>query len=256
MFAQTDFREREGRGKRIPFYGQILILVIAVILVLGACFLCFQIRDIQVVGNFLYSDQQVREASGISLGENLAVIQKAKTAGLILKNLPFIDRVHIERVLPDTVVIYISEADSSFTVRDKRGDYYLVTGGIVTEKLDILSANGYPVVEGLNILSITVGDSLATCVENPDAVSAARNILSIMDSYGVTGGIKKINVEVLIDVSMNYDGRFDVYFGDMKDINRKVSYFVAMLDSWDDGQEGLVDLTFDADENARFQPYS
>ncbi len=257
MFEQDSNREREVRGKRIPFYGQVIILAVAVVLLLGACFLCFQIREVKVVGNFLYTEQQIVDASGISLGENLAVIQKAKTAGLIMKNLPFVDRVHIERVLPDTVVIYVAEADSSFAVRDKRGRYFLVTGGVVTEELDVLSVNGYPIVEGLNVITISVGDMLTTCVENPDAVAAARSILSLMDSYGVTGGVKKINVEVLIDVSMNYDGRFDVYFGDVGDIDRKVAYFVAMLENWDDGQQtGLIDLTFDADENARFQPYS
>lgn len=241
--------------RRIPIYAQVIIVAIGVLLFLSVCFLCFQIREVRVVGNYLYTEEQIMEASGISKGENLAVIQKAKTAGMILKNLPFIDRVHIERILPDQVVIYVSEAESSFTVKDKWGNYFLVSDGIIGEKMDMLAATGYPEVKGLNLLTLKEGENLTSCVQNPDAVSEAVKILSILDSYGVTGGLKSINVEVLIDISMNYGDCYDVYFGDMNEIDRKIAYFVAILQSWGMEKTGMIDLTFDAEDNPRFQPY-
>lgn len=232
------------------------ILILATLAFLSFMLLQFSIDTIKVSGNYIYSDKLIIESSGISVGENLASIQKAKAAGRIMTSLPFVESVHIERELPHTLIIYISEADAAFAISADGETYFLVNAdAMITEQLLETEIADYPVVEGLSPIGLEVGKGLADCVPDNTALRDVMTLFLSLNGSGLTGGVRTINIESENDIVVNYDGRYDVYLGSMENLSYKLDYLSAMLDDWDSGNKGAIDLTFELEENARFQPY-
>lgn len=233
-----------------------LAIGIAVLILVCAMILFFQIKDISCEGNFLYSSAQIIDASGITIGDNLTAIQKAKSASLIMSKLPFVSSVHIERKLPHSVLISVTESEASFKIYDQKNNCFLVSAeGVVESQLGSLELADYPEISGIVFRTPTIGKKLIQYTDNTDGLYVLLELIAILDNYGVTGGIQRINVEAVNDLYLNYDGRYDVYLGSMDKIEYKVAYLSAMLKEWDSNRIGVIDLTFDVEQEARFQPY-
>jgi len=249
VLEQKQVTHRSSLGLRI------LLLIMVTLIALCSLLLCFRVKTITCEGNSIYTDQQLINAAGVSVGENLVTVQKAKAAGRIMTALPFVESVHIERVLPDTIVIHISEASAAFVISDGQDGYFLINSeGILSKHLDSTEAADYPVVTGIILENPELDGSIEECTKNLEGVKAVLALFDALNTYGLTGGVNEINVALLSDISLKYEKRFTVYFGTTKDLTYKVSYLAAMLRDWDDNHAGSIDLTFEMEDNARFQP--
>ena len=102
------------------------LLVVAVFLVCVALF--FRVNDIQVAGNSLYTAEQVIAAAGIAQGDNLVTIRRGATAAQIMAELPYVESAQVERVLPDTVILTVTESDAVYQVAADDGTSWLMNG--------------------------------------------------------------------------------------------------------------------------------
>ena len=92
----------------------------------------FRIRTVEVQGNSIYSWEQVANASGISPGDNLFMLNREAVAGSIQAQLPYVQKVSVGRILPDTVVIQVEESQIAGLVEaDVGGKWYINTEGRV-----------------------------------------------------------------------------------------------------------------------------
>ena len=70
-------------------------------------------------------------------GDNLLTMSRGEVAGNVLAALPYVNTVQVTRQLPDTLVITVTEYETTFAMTDESGVYYLVTaGGKVAEKVN------------------------------------------------------------------------------------------------------------------------
>lgn len=246
------FRDKNGRGIWIR-----LLTLAAIVLAIVCCFtLFFQVEEIRTVGNTLYSGEQIVKASGISIGDSMVSIRKANAASLIRSSLPFIESVHIERILPDTVEITVTESDAVYAFRAENGKYYTMNStGIVIEEIRSVRAQDYPNVEGVSFLTPTVGQTAQSASETKEGYDAALQLMAALSKFGLASNVRVIDVSKTYDIRVSYSDRFEVILGGTGRLAYKTEYLAAVIRDLESGASGILDLTFEEEDKARFQPF-
>ena len=143
-----------------------LLTVVAVVmaLVMGLS-VFFKIENIHVSGAEVYSEWAVREASGLTEGDNLLTFSHARSAALIKANLPYVDTVRFGIKLPDTVNIIVKEDDVVYAIKDQNGQWWLMNSeGRIVEMGDNASASDHTQIHGV-VLEDPVVDERAVAME-------------------------------------------------------------------------------------------
>ena len=81
----------------------------------------FQVEHILIAGNSRYTAQEVEEASGIQLGDNLFRLNKGQISEDIRRKLPYVEELTIVRHLPSTIAIEIREWDAVASILPSSG---------------------------------------------------------------------------------------------------------------------------------------
>ena len=137
-----------------------LVTSVAVAVFIGLVLMAFlRVRNISVVGNSMYSREEIQEASGISEGSALLLVNKTTAASRIRAQLPYIDEVRVGIGLPDTVKIEVVELETTFAVAADDGSFWLInSGGRLIERITGKDAGDYLKIEGVRIESGETGD--------------------------------------------------------------------------------------------------
>ena len=98
-------RVRQRRESQGGFFGKLLVMLALVAAVVLGVAIFFQVNEVQVQGNKIYSAEQVAAASGVEVGDNLLMVNRAAVIGGVKAQLPYVHTVSVGRILPDTVVI-------------------------------------------------------------------------------------------------------------------------------------------------------
>lgn len=136
-----------------------LVTVVAVVLaiVLGMS-IFFKVEKVQVSGHVKYSPWEVTEASGIEIGSNLLGVSRAQVSGSIISNLPYVDRVRVGIILPDTVNIMITELDIAHSVQDTEGYWWLINSdGKIVDEVNAVTAKNHIQVLGVLLEAPAIG---------------------------------------------------------------------------------------------------
>lgn len=99
---------RRNRGRFGPLFKLLCVIAVAVALTVGAT-VFFRVETIAVSGNQRYTQEDIIAASGIELGDNLYALNKVRIGRSIRTLLPYIGELSINRVLPSTIVIHVTE---------------------------------------------------------------------------------------------------------------------------------------------------
>ena len=292
---QTTRRRRKKAARSRVAFGKIfgrtfvrrLVTSIAVALFISLVLMAFlRVRNISVVGNSMYSQTEIQEASGISPGSALLLVNKTTAASRIRAQLPYIDEVRVGIGLPDTVKIEVVELETTFAVSADDGSFWLInSGGRLIERITGKDASDYLKIEGVRIVAGEVGDQ-AKAVEEPEApapekdedeeetddeeeeeerppeASAAERLdvaLQIVRQLADEDDIRSItsvDVSSIYDLQIWYGTRFQVKLGGTSELSYKLEYMVAALAQLDSYQTGVLDLTFQEAKKATFIPWS
>ena len=99
-----------------------------------ACVVFFRVNAVEVSGSVRYTGQEVADASGIELGSNLIALPKRKIAAAIRTSLPYVETVSIRRVLPDRVLITVTERTAAASVDSNDGRWLISSRGKLLER--------------------------------------------------------------------------------------------------------------------------
>ena len=116
--GRTTHRRRRGR---FSFLLRLLCTALVIAAVIGAVTLFFKAETIAVEGNRKYTEQEVIEAAGLHLGDNLYLMNKYDHAQAIFQNLPYVESASINRKLPDTLLIEVKECPAAASVPAEGG---------------------------------------------------------------------------------------------------------------------------------------
>ena len=241
---------------RTGFWVRMLTMA-AVALAVACCMtLFFQVEQIMVRGNHLYTAAEIADASGISPGDNMVTIQKANAASMIRSKLPYVSSVHIERNLPGTVEILVTETNISFAIKARNQTWYMVSpDGMVQDEIQSAHSSDYPNVKGLILSDPKPGNAISGESQKRETVI---KLMQLLVQYNLAMDTVYIDVTETHNILLKYGEKYEVQLGTSDELDYKIEYLTAALRKLAaDGntKDGVIDLTFTEDHTARFIPY-
>lgn len=243
-----------------------LVTVVAVVLALVfgmSIFFKVDIDSVTISGAEKYSYDDIRNASGIQNGDNLITISKAKIAGRIIHNLPYVKSVRIGIKLPDTVNIEITELDVVYSVEAEDGSWWLMAAdGRIIDRTNGASAAEYTKIIGVKLDKPAVGAQAHAAEPVPTETAAdgslipvtvlgserLNTVISIMqnlEEQGVLGEAVSIDVSDLTQIQLWYGSQFHVKLGDTGRLQYKIDYMKkAIVQMGPYHEPGILDVSF------------
>ena len=248
-----------NRSRLVIQLATVLAVVLALVMGLSVF---FKVKTITVTGAETYSAWAVREASGISEGDNLLTFSKIRAGGQIKANLPYVKTVRIGIKLPDTVNIMIEEEDVVYSIKASDGTWWLITsGGRVVEPTTGAAATGYTQVLGVVLESPVAheqaiaqedvptetdefGELIPLTVTGAQRLNAALQILKALEANDIVGEAASVDVSRLQDIILWYGTRYQVNLGDSTRLEYKIDCMADVVLQMSDYQSGILDISF------------
>ena len=250
----------------------ISVLTVVVALMVGLS-IFFKVGRITVSGAEVYQPWSIVEASGISKGDNLLTLSRARATSQILANLPYVKKVRIGIKLPDTVNIEIEEGNVAYAIKDDQGTWWLMDSDAkVTEMINNSVAGNYTQVLGLTLSAPKVGDigvpteiqaetvetepgeeTMPTVapivVTGAERMAVAQQILKALEANDIVGGAASVDVTQVDDIVLWYGSRYQVMLGDSANLSYKIACMYDAILQMSDYQTGILDVSFTQWEN-------
>lgn len=234
-------RQDRKRHRRTVFY--VCLLVGATVIFLAVCFfLFFRISEIQLVGNEIYSGEQILEQLPFAAGENLFSFDAKEAESSLRRALPFIGAVEIKRSLPSVVIVEVSERRMELSLAVGE-DAYLLSGD-----LQVLGRiGGEEITDG--IAGLRTGAVERCIVGEKISFADARTASDLEELYrclsenGLMGKIRSIDMTSRFDITVDYDGRFTVYLATIDNMDIKIRFLVGILEKLALDDRGYINLS-------------
>ena len=258
-------RSRRNRGRFSFLFKLLAIVAIGAALTVGAT-VFFKVEQVVVEGNQRYTAQEVDNASGIQIGDNLFRLNKYQIKSDILQTLPYVEGVNIVRRLPSTIAITVHEWDavariaytplpeSAVTEQTAEGEGTVQMETAKENEVWLISVGGKLLevspedsqailVSGLTALAPKAGTMLAVPQEQQDKLNGLLALLGALEERGTISFVTEIDLTAAAQVRMRYDNRFWVKMP----VNGDFTYFLraleAVVEQRGPGEKGTMDLT-------------
>ena len=247
---------------RSRFLVQMLTVTAVVVAFVLALSVFFKVEKITVSGAEVYSSWAIREASGISEGDNLLTFSHARAGAQIKANLPYVDSVRFGIKLPDTVNIIVEEAEVVYAIKDSNGQWWLMnSSGRVVEQANSGVAANYTQVLGVTLESPAVnlqgvaaeaaptetdasGEYIPVTVTGAQRLTTAMQILKALEENDIVGDAASVDVTRVEDIILWYGTRYQVNLGDSTRLDYKIACMNDVILQMSDYQSGILDISF------------
>ena len=211
-------RRRYNRKRRRGSFA-FLYKLLAFVLICGAIGLAlamfFKIEDIEISGNSRYSKEQIVAAAEVKPGDNLFLLNKYDAAARIRQQLPYVETVQFRRVLPNKLVVQVTECQDPVAIKQDGTVYLLCDKGNIVDTVSAAKWSQYIQIEGLTLL----------------------------DDKGMLHQVQVIDLSDAARITIRYTDRFDVQFLWDADFDYKLDYLAAVVDKLEDNEKGTIDMT-------------
>lgn len=250
--ARRNRYNRRRRQGRFSFLYKILIFVVICAAIAVALALFFKVETITVSGNSRYTQQQIIEAGGINIGDNMFFLNKYKAADAITSSLPYVETVQISRSLPSTLTITVRECTAPAAVQ-QAGVLWLLSGdGKVVDSKTIGASTKYAMIKGLTLIEPTVGENISVAEEQQSSARLLTELLGLLRDKNMLADVQSIDLSDGATVELRYLDRFDVTLRRDADFDYKLDYLLAVVERLEVNEKGVVDMT--QDDKASFIP--
>ncbi len=262
-------RSYQGGGRLWGLY--VVLTTVLVLAAIGAgCIVFFKVSSVEVYirdseGNTAalaqddrYSQEEILEAAGIDIGDNLFLLNKNRAAASMLSRLTYVSSVSIQKKLPGTVVLTLTESDPVGAIQDGDVWWLIDLNGKLLEQAD--SDQGCTVILGLTPVDPVQG-ALLSVPDGSDEeagsqtlqLSSLLELLTPLRDYALLEDVVSIDLSSESTVLLDYDGRIQVKLPIEADYNEKIRYFAQILteyvaENWTEDDTGTLDMTY-SDEN-------
>ena len=236
------------------------VLAVVVALILGMS-LFFKVETVTVAGMDKYTAWDIREASGISGGENLLGISKAKISDNILKKLPYVHTVRVGIKLPGTVHIEVTEFPVTYAIEDTDGGWWLMgSDGRIADATTAAEAMDITKILGVKIVNPQLGmDAVAeepepmedeegnvipVTVYGRERLALALEIIGIVEDNGILGKMASVDVSDFGALTMWYGSQYKVLLGDRNRLSYKIGAMNSAINQFGSYDSGTLDVRF------------
>ena len=237
---QKKRRDTRKRKSLMLYYIMFGLLIITVFSILSVTVL-FNITEIEIKGESVYSDEEIIAAAEVSTGDNLVRFGAASAEERILEKLVYIDQVMISRSFPNKLIISVEPAEPMLCV-EMSGKYYIASFnskllGISNEAADC------PLIKGLDLKS---GLAEGNTLEGLDEENAERleAVISLVNEMKLLELDKNASIDVsdIMDIKMVYDNRISMELGSAVKLHEKMYAAKILLETEISENDRLVML--------------
>lgn len=224
-----------------------ILIVAAIVFGMGVF---FRVQTIEVVGAQGYTDEQIIEASGVELGDNLFFINRFSASSLIFTKLPFVEEASIERVMPSKIIITVSES-SAVAYIDWLGQKWMMTanckmlGSASPEDLEglIEVLNVSPARDESGAYRLEAGAILEVDSAERLKLTYLQEILRTMTALDMTADVDRLDLENPANPTFRYMDRFTVRLGPHDNTDYKLRMLLSAVMQMEDELTGVIDLS-------------
>ncbi len=249
-----------------PFLKRRFILHIATVLAVVLALIVgvnifFNVDEVTVGGADRYDEWTVYQASGISKGDSLMGISKARVSDSILKKLPYVHTVRVGIKMPDTVHIEITEFLVTYAVEDTNGAWWLIgSDGRVVDTTTAAESRDTTRVLGVRIVNPELGmpavaeepepqvdedgNEIPITVYGRERLALALEIIGYLEENEILGKMASIDVTDLGALTMWYGTQYRVLLGDRNRLAYKVSAMDSAISQFSSYDSGTLDVRF------------
>ena len=238
-------RRRRGSGF---LYRLLTVLTISAVIVV-ALTLFFKVETIVVEGNVRYTEDEIREASGVSPGDNLFLLNRSAISQRMTEQLPYLETVRPVPKLPDTLLIEVTECASTYAI-PQEGVVWVISGvgklvGTAQETGDL------PVIDGCELLAPSVGSHMALATEFHTRQESLLSLLSALDEAEAVEQVDAIHLDNPATLVMDYAGRFSVVMPYGADYGKLLRFVDEAMGRLESNETGIIDLTIEGEAHIR-----
>ena len=271
--SKEDTRERKRRKRLsayIVYYIIFGILAVVILTVLSTTVL-FNLSKYRITGDTVYTEQQIIDAAGVNVGDNLILMDAGAVKDRLIAALPYVDKVEVSRnIFTCALEIKLNPATAVANVK-KNDRYYLVSenGRIMDAELKAPDKNCVVVLgfdpeyaKSGDFLSVTDEGSrnmltkLLRAVKTYDEIDDENEyeaqqkydcvfaLIELCKELDISGHIKTIDVSSIYGIKLNYDNKLTLELGDMTDAKLKLTVGKNLIDKGEfDGEKGVLVLS-------------
>ncbi len=238
-------RLKRRRAIRKALLSMCLLLFVGIIGVVLAFTVFFKIDTIKVSGSTAYTQKIILENCGVVEGDSLLMTSSTDVAENLISQLPYVGAVEVERALPSTLVIKITDTSVAAAITNK-GNFILINdnGKVLDADAAILN-DGIPVVTGVEVENFTEGEQITfKTEENGDILI---EILKAVTKAGLTG-LTEIDVTDTEEIFMKYDNRIKILVGSSVKLETKILRAASAIERENEINQyevGVLDLRTD-----------
>jgi cell division protein FtsQ len=218
-------RKAQNKSRAAKIYLFVAICAVAAAVVL-ALTVFFNVETIEVRGNSRYSSEQIIENSGISIGDNLLLMNKFKSVERIKENLIYVGDVVIRRSFPDTIVITVKEIAVAAAFRADSAYWLCDDGGMLLE-LSQTPPEGAAVVTGAELDEPEPGELFAA--KDDTKQQPLEELFAALKNNSLFGSVRSIDITRIYDIQINYLDRYDVVFGKSGELDERCAKLRALI---------------------------
>lgn len=243
-------RQRKIRKRRLITTFVVMLIMALCTLVVLSLTVFFPIEKIIVTGSSVYTAEALEKASGVAKGDNLFTASKARIENKLKKDLPYVESVKLERQIPDTLKIIVTDAEefACYLVGNK---YYLVSesGWVLAETAAL--PEQIMTVTGLNA-DCKVGSEAIFKDETQNELIS--RITELCDGEDIL--INALDISNTVSVKLSVEDRFEVEIGNVNNIEEKIKHLGGMIEEIQEDQGGYINLSMWTEENTQgtFKP--
>lgn len=264
-YSHRSRTRRRNRGRFGPLFKLLCVLAVVVALTAGAT-VFFRVERVSVSGCKRYTEEEIIAASGIQVGGNLYSLNKVSIGRSIRTQLPYVEELTINRALPSTIVITVTECEAVAQVSVPTAEQVSALQEEVWEEAVPLAQEPWLISEkgkllepapadsavlpvtGLTSIAPEAGSFLKVPESEKTQLDALTSLLQAAQEEELTGELSSIRLEAT-RLTVRYAGRFDV---EMK-LNSDFRYNLRLMRSVREELEerhgpqvaGTIDLTLE-----------
>ena len=228
-----------------------LIFLLAIIVVgIYFCYInLFTLKNIKVVGDCPYSEEEMMTGMGLEKGMGIYDKTQKEIWEEVKYNLPFIDEIKISRRWPHTIVAKVQKATPTFYISIS-DDLYILSQSLrvlsKTRSAEDIELNSLIYLKLDNVFSCVEGEYLEISEENSKSLTQLVDILTL---YGEFSNITVIDISDRFNMTLQYNSIYEVKLGDTKNLDVKIRFMQKILEKIaSSGVNGIIDVS---DEDAR-----
>ncbi len=239
MDRRTQARQRRKVERRRWKLLRFLLAAAAIFLAMN---ILFEISDIQVAGNVIYSEAEVLEASGLRPGRSALTVSGFVTAKRIHKALPGISDARVSLTLPDMLTITVSETPAIAVLETAAGSVPVsgdcqVVNGFRGNEAELIR------VRGLEPESADVGATITVRDGDSTKLTYLQELLPLLEQTGLMPEVEEIDVSNVSSLTFTYQGRFTVRLGGQENLAGKLDLLQRVVSALGAGDAGILDLS-------------